>query len=161
MKFTLKSFLLLVFLFAPSMADQSSPYGTVNGFYDWYQEAGFKYRDKFAEAQPYFTDEFYGLLKEGFEQSPESGFWVDFDPFVNAQMDAQAISVGKPSTKASDLALVLVTPTYGRGGASNYEGAPIKVWVKKVGGEWKIANMAYGGDYPFELKKFLKDGLKR
>lgn len=161
MKFTLKSLLLLIFVIAPCLADQSSPDGAVSGFYDWYQKAGFKYRDKFSEAQPYFTEELYGLLKDGFGQSPESEFWVDFDPFVNAQMDAQAISVGKPSTKAADLALVPVTPTYGRGGASNYEGPPIKVWVKKVGGEWKIANMAYAGDYPFELKKFLKDGLKR
>ena len=32
-------------------------------------------------------------------------------------------------------------------------------YLKKDGSDWKIANMAYGGDYPFELKTYLKDGL--
>ena len=161
MKTTIKSLLLLLLLVSPSLADRSTPDGAVNEFYQWYQQSSFEYRKKFTEAAPYFTEELYGLLRDGFGQSPESDFWVDFDPFVNAQMDAQAISVGKPSSKGPGVAVVPVTPTYGRGGASNYEGDPIKVWVKQVGGEWKIANLVYTGDFPFELKKYLKEGLGR
>jgi len=161
MKQTLKITLLVFFLATTCLADQSSPDGAVTDFYGWYQQAGFKYRDKFVEAEPYFTEEFYGLLKTGFKRSQGPDFWVDFDPFVNAQMEAQKISVGKPSSQGADLAMVPMTPTYGRGGASNYEGPVIKLYVKRAGEDWKIANIVYGGDHPFELKAFLEKGLGR
>ncbi len=156
MKRVLSILLLAVLFSAPASADS---YDTTQKFYDWFLQAGDHYRKNFTEARPLFTPELYGLLTEAFGKQPDDGWWLDFDPFSNSQMGLQSASVGKPKVLGADLAMVPVTPLYGRGGASNYEGDIIKVYLKKVGSEWKIANMAYTGDYPFELKAYLKDGL--
>ena len=156
MKRLITILLLAIAISAPVAADS---YDTTKKFYDWFLQAGDNYRKNFSQAEGYFTSELYSLLTEGFSKQPDDGWFLDFDPFSNSQMGLQAASVGKPKALGPDLAMVPVTPLYGRGGASNYEGDVIKVYVKKVGSDWKIANMAYGGDYPFELKAYLKDGL--
>lgn len=156
MKRVFSILLLAIFVSAPVSADS---YQTTQKFYDWFLQAGDHYRKNFSQARPFFTPELYDLLTEGFQKQPDDGWFVDFDPFSNSQMGLQAATVGKPKVLGAGLAMVPVTPVYGRGGASNYEGDIIKVYLKKVGGEWKIANLAYTGDYPFELKAFLKDGL--
>ena len=156
MKHLLVTFLTFFFLTTPLLADQSTPDGTVRAFYDWYQKAGDRYRDSFSAAKPLLTDELYQLLARGFQQSHEEEFWVDFDPFVNAQMNAERFSFESSRSVGPDLALIVVTPTFGEGVGSV---GPIKVYLRRSGGQWRIANMVYGGDYPFELKTYLKDGL--
>lgn len=155
-------FLLLMFLTSGlALADQSNSLSTTKSFYDWYQGTSMHYRDKFPQARPYFTSDLFDLLTRGFAQSHEQEFWVDFDPFVNAQMDAKKVSFSQPIVKGPGLEVILVTPYYDGGANGDIKGDPIKVWVKKDGADWKIANLVYGGDYPFELKTYLAEGLGR
>ena len=83
------------------------------------------------------------------------------DPFINAQMDAGKVNVGKPKTVGNNLDMVEVVPFF-RG---NFEGPPVKVYCSKVGDAWKIANIVYPGDPAegiegFDLKGFLNKGLE-
>ncbi len=158
MKSSLLCLMLLSLLSGVALADLSSSEGAVEGFYDWYLKAGDRYRDNFSQAESFLTPELYDLLARGFAQSPEDSFWVDFDPFANAQMPLSKVSVGKPYTAGKDLDMVKVTPFYER---DSGPGSDIKVYCVKQGGEWKIANLVYTGDYPFSLKQFLSDGLKK
>ncbi len=137
-------------------ADQSSSYGTTEAFYDWYIKAGDDHRKTFAQAKPFFTDELFRMLNTGFNNGPEDDFWIDFDPFIAAQMSADKVSIGKPSTQGSNLDMVPVSPII-RGHAPDEP--TVKVYCVKQGDKWVIANIAYPGDMPFELKAYLKDGL--
>jgi len=151
---------MLMTLTALSWADTSTPDGTVTTFYDWYQKADSQYRTEFSQAEPFLTPELYSLLRDGFSREPGPKFWVDFDPFVNAQIPAERFNVGKPRTVASDLALVEVAPYFNMGpGGSTAGPAPIKVYVRNEGGNWKIANMVYPGEHGFQLKQYLQEGL--
>lgn len=161
MKTAIRIVLICMFLTGITLADQSSPYNTVDGFYNWFLKAGDRYRDSFSQAKPYFSEELYGLLNDGFSKRPGDGFWVDFDPFSNSQMGMSKVSVGKPHTVSADLAMVPVTPhsTRPMDAEGNTAMPVIKVYVCQVGNDWKIANLVYTGDYPFQLKKYLQDGL--
>ena len=156
MKFLIKIALVALLLSGLCSADQSSSYAATEGFYNWYIDSGDNYRKNFEQAKPYFTDELYGLLSKGFAQSHEDDFWIDFDPFIAAQMSADKVSLGKPSTAGSNLDLVPVSPII-RGQAP--EEPTVKVYCVKQGNTWVIANIAYPGDMPFELKTYLKEGL--
>jgi uncharacterized protein DUF3828 len=158
MKSIIRIAIVAFFLTSLCSADQSSSYATTEGFYHWYIEAGNDYRKNFDQARPYFSEELFGLLSEGFKGTPSDDFWVDFDPFIAAQMSADKVSIGKPSTQSSALDMVPVSPII-RGQAPDKP--TIKVYLVKQGGKWVIANIAYPGDLPFDLKTWLKDGLGR
>jgi hypothetical protein len=83
---------------------------------------------------------------------------VDEDPFIAAQMSADKVSIGKPNTQGSNLDMVAVSPII-RGQAPDEP--TVKVFCIKQGDKWVIANIAYPGDMPFELKTWLKEGLGR
>lgn len=156
MKCFIKIALLALLLSGLCSADQSSSYATTDGFYKWYIESGNNYRKSFDQAKPYFTEELYGLLSQGFAQSHEDEFWVDFDPFIAAQMSAEKVSIGEASSAGSNLDMVAVSPII-RGHAPDEP--TVKVYCVKQGDTWVIANIAYPGDMPFELKAYLKKGL--
>ena len=151
---------LFLFFFAacPAAADQSSPDGAVKAMYDWYQNAGERYRDSFDKARPYFSKDIYQLLSRGFQQDPSQEFWVDFDPFVNAQVPASKFSIGKPFL-TGDSAFVRVRPYMSMGEGKTMAMPDIKVYLTKSGGNWQVANLIYTGDNAFELRKYLQDGL--
>lgn len=166
MRSSLSIILLVLLLASVSAADQSSSYNTTEGFYDWYIKAGLDYRDNFAQAQPYFTKELFTLLSKGFKNGPDDGFWIDFDPFINAQVDAERVSVGKPYTAGNGLDMVKVTPLSSRpmDAAGNKEMPVVKVYCVKQGSKWVIGNLVYPGDpemgvEPWNLKDHLKKGL--
>ena len=153
---TVAFFLFLAAL--PVAADQSSPDGAVKALYDWYQNAGDRYRDSFGEARPYFSNDIYQLLDRGFQLDPSQKFWVDFDPFVNAQVPASKFSIGKPFL-TGDSAFVRVRPYMSMGEGKTMAMPDIKVYLTKSGGNWQVANLIYTGDNAFELRKYLQEGL--
>lgn len=157
MKFTIRIAMVAFFLTGLCFADQSSSTNTVKGFYDWYLKADPRqYRDDFSQAKPFFTDELYGMLNEGFKNGQEDDFWIDFDPFIAAQMSADKVNIGKSSSQGGNLDMVPVSPVI-RGHAPDEP--TVKVYCVQQGDRWVIANIAYPGDMPFELKTYLKDGL--
>ncbi len=147
------SLLALTVLFSSLPAVAETPEARVKAFYDWYLKAGDQYRQKFSEAEPHFQKEFFTLVQNGLKRGPSDGFWIDFDPFVNAQMPATSFAVGKAQVDVN-LAQVIVTPTLSRGG----EAPAFKVYLLKRGSDWKISNFVYDG---FTLRNFLEEGLKR
>ncbi|HIB67204.1 MAG TPA: DUF3828 domain-containing protein, partial [Phycisphaerales bacterium] len=154
---TVAFFLFLAAL--PVAADQSSPDGAVKALYDWYQNAGDRYRDSFGEARPYFSNDIYQLLDRGFQLDPSQKFWVDFDPFVNAQVPAGRFKYGKPYLTGKS-AFVRVTPYLNMGeGGSTVAMPDIKVYLTEQNGRWKVANLIYTGENAFELRKYLQEGL--
>jgi len=146
-------FLCFFFLFivmSSVMADER-PKTTVNSFYGWYMENYDVYRDVFLQQKENFDPELYKLLVKAFPLEPGSGFWLDFDPFINSQMGAKSYSIGKEKmgdTKSS----VVVNITNSRGGKNS-----VTVILKKIDGKWKISNFVYP---EFELLSFLKKNIK-
>ena len=140
---------LLVLLNLPVLAE--TPEARVRAFYDWYLKSGDQYRQNFSEAKPHFVADFHTLVHRGLQRQPKDGFWVDFDPFVNAQMPATSVEVSK-AQRDVNLAQVKVTPMMARGG----KGATFKVYLVQRGSGWKIQNFVYDG---FNLRSFLEKGL--
>jgi hypothetical protein len=158
MKRFLVALLFSLLVSSPSLA-QSSPDATTRALFDWYLQAGDDYRNDFSAARPYLTAELYSLLERGFSQSPSDRFWVDFDPFVNAQVPAGRFKFGKPHVTGKS-SFVRITPYMNMGeGGSTVPMPDIKVYLKEGNGQWKVANLVYTGENAFELRKYLQDGL--
>lgn len=148
----MKRLCLLIVALMTLSAGAETPEGRVKAFYDWYLQSGEQYRRKFPEAKPHFEGEFFELVRTGLQRRPKDGFWVDFDPFVNAQMPATRVKIGK-AQRDVNLAQVKVTPILSRGG----EAPTFKVYLVQRGSDWKIQNFVYDG---FTLRNFLQEGLK-
>ena len=161
MKSLVLFFFLIVLATGPALSQTATPDGTTKALFDWYLRAGDDYRNDFAAAESYLDPKLYDLLKRGFERTPSDSFWVDFDPFVNAQMPAGRFNVGEPYL-TGESAFVRVTPYISMGeGGSTVPMLDIKVYLTQSDGQWRIANLIYTGDNAFELRKYLSDGLAR
>ena len=145
----------------PSLADQSTPDGATKATFEWYQQAGDSHRKDFHKAEPYLAPELYGLLNQGFQRTPSDEFWVDFDPFVNAQVPAKSFKYGEPYITDPDNAFVIVRPYMELGDGKTMPMPDIKVHLKKLSGKWQVANLIYTGENSFELLTYLKDGLAK
>lgn len=143
--------MLMVALALTGSAGAETPEERVRAFYDWYLKNPMTARDRFAEAEKHFEKELFSLLTQGFGRGPSDGFWIDFDPFVNAQMEASKVDIAK-AQKDVNIAQVKVTPTFSRGG----QGQVFKVYLLLEGKQWKIQNFVYP---EFNLRDFLKRGL--
>ena len=156
------SLILLSFFLAtvPAVAQATTPDGTTQALFQWYQQAGDDYRNDFAAAESYLDPKLYDLLQKGFERTPSDSFWVDFDPFVNAQVSAGSFKFGEPYL-TGESAFIRVTPYMEMEGGSPLAMPDIKVYLTQSGGEWRVANLIYTGDNAFELRKYLSDGLAR
>lgn len=124
------------------------PENTVSDFYNWYFKNDRVYRQKITEKKALFEPELFDNLVNAFKKGPKDGKWVDFDPFMNAQMNGKSISIRKviqDNVRAS----VVVDITLSRRGKSS-----LKVFLRKHGDSWKIANFIYDRD--FNLLDFLK-----
>lgn len=162
MKNLLYAMLIFGCLISSTPADSPS---TTQKFYDWYLQVGDDYRERFSEAEDLFSPELYSLLQRGFSRTPESGWFVDFDPFVNAQVGAASFSVGQPQDFDNDMQWVKVTPYLRMGEEGSTVPMPtLKVFLSYDQGTYKITNIAYPGEpeagmAPWNLRGYLNDGL--
>lgn len=160
MKSLLKSFLFTLVLCGLAQADS---YSTTQEFYDWYLESGSDYREKISQAKPHLSSELFGLLSRGFALTPDNGRFVDFDPFINAQISAKRISVGKPHDFDNDMQWVKVTPFMEMGqGGSTIPMPELKVFLAYDNGGYKITNIVYPADpeagvKSWDLRSYLQD----
>lgn len=161
MKTILRLAYILLFISLPVGAQSSSADSTTRAFFAWYQQAGDRYRDSFSGARAYFTPELYSLLERGFRRTPSDDFWVDFDPFVNAQVSAERFEYGEPYLTDANNAFVIVRPFMEIGGGTPMAMPDIKVYLTKSVGQWQVANLIYTGDNSFELRQYLLEGLAR
>ncbi|MDQ7824966.1 MAG: DUF3828 domain-containing protein [Candidatus Eremiobacteraeota bacterium] len=159
------SFLVLLVLamtFSPAQAAEKTPAQVLDGFYKWYfknvpaidpvkgpEHKPFTYRDNFSQAKDFFQPDLYRMLSMAFTKGPSDGDWIDFDPFINAQMGARGYKMGKSALKGNR-ATVTVSILPGRG--STWKDIPVE--LTKSGGTWRISNYLYDKD--FDLYRFLK-----
>ena len=149
-------FVFLVFLSASSLALGERE--VVDNFYDWYFAEGSAYRDHWAGAKPFFEDSLYDLFKRGFQLQPSDGRFVDYDPFVDAQMDAQKVRSNPAVQISEDLSVIKVFPTFQRG---SFEGPPLRIFLRESSEGWKIANIVTTGDRSVNTKDYLIGLLDR
>ena len=131
---------------------------TVDDFYRWYLSQGASYRDNWSGAESFFEKRFYDLLKRGFQLQPQDGRFVDYDPFIDAQMDAQSVRSAPAVRISENLSVVKVFPSFRRVAG---EGPPLKVYVRKSQGHWKIANIITAGEGTVNTKDYLVDLVER
>ncbi len=160
----MKSLILILFSLivatGSTLAQPATPDAATEALFEWYQQAGDDYRNDFAAAESYLDPKLYDLLQRGFERTPSDSFWVDFDPFVNAQVSAGSFKFGEPYL-TGESAFIRVTPYMEMEGGSPLAMPDIKVYLTQSGGQWRVANLIYTGDNAFELRKYLSDGLAR
>lgn len=150
--------LLLCFLFLPVQAQEEAR-TLVDKFYQSYQKA--ESWSKFLPGQKdTISNELYELLNACVDNGPDDGFWLDFDPFLNAQMNAATIKVGEPKSKQG-LWYVPVEMSY-RAPGHLQPALTVVVGDTDVKGQMKIMNFVYparDGAPSWDLKSFLKKGL--
>lgn len=161
------AFLLLLSLAAPRVAwAESTARGTVRAFYDAYKvldRQGGRALDRFLPSQKGRLEfELFALLTEISTHDPRKGdeVWLDFDPYINAQMNAATLRLGKQST-AADAVLVPIYCSYRIPG---HEQLATTVQVRRINGVWRITNFLYpplDGAKAWDLKSWLKTQLKR
>ena len=150
---------LLLTLALPALAGE--PRAVVKSVFDDYvarqDEAGRDRKAFLLRHQASFEPGFFALFAEVAGHSYDSGqAWFDFDPFLNAQMNAATHTVGK-ATLSKGLAYVPVSYSYRSPGP---EQLGLRVVLKQVGGTWRIANFAYparDGMPAWDLKSWLRE----
>lgn len=136
--------MLALTLMLPARAQDPAPAQKVcKAFYTWYFKAGNKMWDHLSQVKPLFDASLYGKLQAWYK----SGH-VDFDPFINAQMNATGFSMGAVKFDR-DFALIPVTLTIARGGKTK-----VTVALHRVVDHYEIFNFIYGPD--FDLRTTLE-----
>jgi hypothetical protein len=124
-----------------------TPSAVVESFYEWFFSRDNVYREKISEQSEIFEPELMNNLIQGFSKKPgDKNGWVDFNPFLNAQWDGDSASVRREIIHGNT-ASVIVDIKLTRGNSS------VKVFLRKTGDNWKIANFIYED---FNLLSFLK-----
>lgn len=157
------AFALLLTLALPAVAQE--PRAVVKAVFDDYvahQDQAARDRGAFLEKhEDLFDPGFYELFSDVADNSYDSDeVWFDFDPFLNAQMNAASHTVGK-ATISKGLAYVPVSYSYRVPGQ---EQLALRVVLKPSGGSWRIANFAYparDGMPAWDLKSWMKQQLAR
>lgn len=150
---------LLLALVGPAFAEE--PRAVVKAFYDAYMAKGERMdlRVFIREQKSRFEPALAALLQDIADNDPgQDEAWLDFDPFINAQMNAASLTVG--SAKVSNgLANVPVSVSYRTPG---HEMLAVKVVLRPSGDTWRIANFVYparDGMEAWDLKSWLQKQL--
>lgn len=151
---------LVLALASPALAED--PRAVVKAFYDAYMAKGenldirvFTQQQK-GRLEPALA----ALLADLMDNDPSTDeAWLDFDPYINAQMNAASLTVGR-ATVAKGLASVPVACSYRVKGR---EEPAVKVILRPSGDTWRIANFVYparDGMDAWDLKTWLQTQLK-
>jgi hypothetical protein len=115
------------------------PTALVKDFYAWYMKDQKKSLAGISQWKDNFEEKLYEELMEAMKKSPaeNNSLWLDFDPFLNAQVYATSFAIGKTSRR-NNTATVAVSLKYEREGKQS-----LKVFLIGSGGVWRIANLIY------------------
>lgn len=149
---------LLLALAVPALAQE--PRSVVKAVFDDYvshQDQAGRDRKGFLERhRASFEPDFFALFVEVAGNSYDSGkAWFDFDPFLNAQMNAATHTVGRVSL-SKGLAYVPVSYSYRSPGK---EQLGLRVVLRPSGKTWRIANFVYparDGMPAWDLKSWMR-----
>ncbi len=154
--------LALLVLFGSLPATAQDPRAVVVDFYRPYQATGMvNLREHTRLHQAMFEAELGSMLAEISANQPgDDRPWLDFDPYLNGQMNAASMTLGQASVRGN-LAWVPVGVSYRVPG---HEVAAAKVYLRRIGGDWRIANFVYparDGAPSWDLRSWLHRTLKR
>lgn len=127
-------------------------------FYAWYAvQPNHDWAPHISQVKSLFDPGLYtSLLTVLHSEANQKEPIIDFDPFVNAQYDAQSYEFGTPSTKGGD---VLVPVTLNRSVRTAPKSTLTAVLRKNAAGNYVIYNLIY--DPTFNLRAYLQKVLKK
>jgi len=118
-------------------------------------------REHTSQNVAFFEADLGGMLVEIAGNQPgQDKAWLDFDPYINAQMNAASMTVGQARIQGN-LAWVPVAVSYRVPGR---EVPAVKVYLRRTGSTWRIANFVYparDGAPSWDLKSWLRTQLAR
>lgn len=149
--FALTAFLLTCF--ASGAAQTSGATQVVNAFYGWYFANQANWTN-LSGARQFFTPALYAPLEKVIEQEKrEQAEILDFNPFVDAQIEAQSYATGTSSGNGATVSV----PVSLRFPHSKEPGI-LHVIVRRGPSGWKIDNFVYPDNG--NLRRTLQDALK-
>lgn len=148
----MKRFLLLFFTLLLSCAvwADPTPEATARRLYGWLQKNGNQASKHLDEAQDLLTSDLYTQLTGAYGKDPNTGNFLDFDPWSNTQMGATGYVVGN-GRMVGGQAKVPITVNIDGGGKTTYT----CILTRDDAAGWRIANLVYGPK--FDLLTVLRD----
>lgn len=140
---------MILWLWLTAAALAATPEAVAGQLYAWLQKADTKVSQRLPEVQQYFTPELYSQLTKAYNADPNTGNFLDFDPWSNTQMGAEKYTVGK-ARLVGGLAKVPITVSVLGGGTQKYTCV-----LRPAGDSWQVANLVYAPD--FNLLTILKE----
>lgn len=140
---TIKLFLLFFLLGWPAVAQETTPVGLVTAFYNDYQSQAGNVRRLLPTQSQRLDSQLFSRLSEMAGYTPRkpgpNGAWLDFDPFINAQMNAATIRCGDAETRDS----LSYVPVYVSLRSPGHEQLQVHAVVSSEKGTLKIMNFVY------------------
>lgn len=140
----------------PARSDNAGATAVLNKFYTWYlRQPNHEWTAHFSQVKGLFDPSLYTALEtvlhsKANQQEPI----IDFDPFVNAQWDAESYAFGTPNIKGAGVRVPVAL--YRR----LYPKATLTAILRKnAAGSYVIYNLIY--DPTFNLRDFLLKQLKK
>ena len=142
----------------PAQSPSTSAIAVLKKFYDWYlRQPNHEFTAHFAQAKPLFDPTLYTMfLTVLHSEANHREAIIDFDPFVNAQWDAQSYAFGAPTMKGASVNVPVTLNLSGKPNARTHLTAVLR---KNAAGKYVIYNFVY--DPKFNLRDFLSKELKK
>lgn len=141
--------LIIVLLLTLGVSAQTGPDAVVAKLYGWLEKVGENAQKRLPEIQSCLTPELYDQLTRAYAKDPNTGEFLDFDPWSNTQMGADHYHWGK-ARMVGGQAKSSITVDVHRGGTVLYT-----VVLTQAGDSWKVANLVYSSE--MNLLSVLKD----
>lgn len=147
----MKRLVLLFFclLLATLVHADPTPEATARRLYTWLQKAGDQSSKHLDQVQDALTPELYQQLTAAYARDPNSGEFLDFDPWSFTQMGASGYVVGNARMVGGQAKIPVTVKVLG-GGRSTYT-----CILTSDGGDWRVANLVYTPE--FNLLSALRD----
>ena len=131
---------------------------TITQLYSWTIRAGDATREQLDQQQSLFHPSLYRGLRAAFDLQPSEKGFLDFDPFNGTQVSSYGFRLMECRASGDQLqARVLVKTGLGPGRTTD---RPILVWLRRLDGQWRIADLEYLPSAPGETGSRLKPFLR-
>ena len=155
----MRKFLVLLFLcLLQSVALAAPPAEVVERVYKYHQKVGNQHKTV-KDNRACFTPAFYDVLTRAYARSPESGDFVDFDVFFNAQDDGFAYRIGKTSIqgKNATVEMVIYQKAGHRGTKQDGPSQKVSVQLSDVGQGFQIQDIIHHMKPPMSIRKIVTE----
>ncbi len=152
---TLVAVICLLTLSSPAFA---SPDSVARAFYVSYQKSANRLEAFTRSQRSRLEPHLYRLLVRALPRQPSDGFYLDFDPFINGQMNAATVHPGK-AIRSRDGALV---PIYVSFHLPGHPQLALHLKLQRVHGVWLITNFLYPASHGlarWDLRSYLEYGM--